>query len=918
MFQGRGLENFIQDIRDAKGKEGEQQRVQRELANIREKFTVRAESLNSYQRKKYIWKLVYIYMLGYEIDFGDAQIVALMQSESYSEKHCGYVAFTLMLPPHSECMGAALNAMRRDIACGLNEFQCLALTAIANQGGANLMSLSPEIRQIMSTPACHVHVKKKAAICLMRVIRETPDSIVASEWVSKIGELMTENHLGVQLSAANLLNAMARTHSAHFDSLIQYVTHALQRLVIHKTCAPEYLYFDIACPWLQVKLLQALQNFAPPADSSTRTQLEDILHRIITGTRPSESVNKSNAEHSIMIEAINVVIAHGMDTYPTLAQEIVTHLGRFIRVPEPNPRYLGLATMVRLAKACGKSYIKNHREAVMDSIKDADISIRRRALDLIFVLCDSESAASIVGRLITYLPASAVEIREEMVLKIAILAEKFTTDLRWYVDTVLSLIQIAGSHVADEVWFRIIQIVTNNKDLQKYATEQLFPSLQDPHAHETAICMAAYLVGEFGFLICENDGMYPDDQFTALQAQFASVNSNARGIILSAMAKMTNVFEDYRPAIVEFLRKHSGAEDIELQQRALEYSTLPSLGSEWLEEVLREMPHYSMDRESPLEARLRAGSTDAALNGGAALPPVGENGSGGANENGSGDSVGTGNFGSEPALLDLGIAETPAPANGVATHVTVSDEAASGGQLRAWFTNACRMNGGVLYQDSYVQILSKVQLKPPRAQIALLVKNLTSSPMENLAISVPSVPYLATQVEKVASTVDANGQLQVRMVADSKEPFAAPPEFTVSYSCAGRAHEYPLRFPITAASFMAPIELTTDVFRSKWAELTGEGKDSVAVVESAVPVNLQALSDLKSTLSEALHMKVIDGLYDDPRIFSLAGGFRLPNSVVGCLMSVRAKDGESYDVAIRTLHPKCTAALSSMVKLLMR
>lgn len=63
--------------------------------------------------------------------------------------------------------------------------------------------------------------------------------------------------------------------------------------------------------------------------------------------------------------------------------------------------------------------------------QDADISIRRRALDLLFVMADETNGAVIVEELVTYLGASGAAIREEMVLKIAILAEKFTDDLNW-------------------------------------------------------------------------------------------------------------------------------------------------------------------------------------------------------------------------------------------------------------------------------------------------------------------------------------------------------------------------------------------------------------------------------------------------------------------------------------------------------
>ena len=61
---------------------------------------------------------------------------------------------------------------------------------------------------------------------------------------------------------------------------------------------------------------------------------------------------------------------------------------------------------------------------------------------------------------------SRYEIREELVLKIAILAEKFVSDYTWYVDVILKLIRIAGDHVAEEVLHRVTQIIINRQDVQ--------------------------------------------------------------------------------------------------------------------------------------------------------------------------------------------------------------------------------------------------------------------------------------------------------------------------------------------------------------------------------------------------------------------------------------------------------------------
>jgi len=47
-----------------------------------------------------------------------------------------------------------------------------------------------------------------------------------------------------------------------------------------------------------------------------------------------------------------------------------------------------------------------------------------------------------------------------MVLKTAILSEKYATDYNWYVDVILQLIRIAGDYVSDEVWHRVVQVIT--------------------------------------------------------------------------------------------------------------------------------------------------------------------------------------------------------------------------------------------------------------------------------------------------------------------------------------------------------------------------------------------------------------------------------------------------------------------------
>ena len=49
-------------------------------------------------------------------------------------------------------------------------------------------------------------------------------------------------------------------------------------------------------------------------------------------------------------------------------------------------------------------------------------------------------------------------------LKIAILAERFRSEHEWYVDVILSLVSQAGDFVSEEIWYRVVLIITNQGD----------------------------------------------------------------------------------------------------------------------------------------------------------------------------------------------------------------------------------------------------------------------------------------------------------------------------------------------------------------------------------------------------------------------------------------------------------------------
>lgn len=87
----KGLNQFILKIRACQNKESETKTVEKEMAKIRQKFSS-TRAMDGYSKKKYIWKLLFMIILGYEVDFGQDEASTLIISGKFSEKYTGYVA----------------------------------------------------------------------------------------------------------------------------------------------------------------------------------------------------------------------------------------------------------------------------------------------------------------------------------------------------------------------------------------------------------------------------------------------------------------------------------------------------------------------------------------------------------------------------------------------------------------------------------------------------------------------------------------------------------------------------------------------------------------------------------------------------------------------------------------------------------
>lgn len=584
--------------------------------------------------------------------------------------------------------------------------------------------------------------------------------------------------------------------------------------------------------------------------------IREVLQKILNlALETNKNVQQNNAQNAVLFEAINLIIH--LDTEHTLMKQISSRLGRFIQSRETNVRYLGLEAMTHLAaRADTLEPIKQHQDVILGSLKDRDISVRRKGLDLLYSMCDSTNAQPIVGELLHYLQNADFAIREEMVLKIAILTEKYATDVQWYVDISLRLIAMAGDHVSDEVWHRVIQIVTNNEELQVYAAQNALQYVKADHIHETLVKIGAYILGEFGHLIAEEKGCSPIEQFLALQGKLAACSSSTRAMILSSFVKFVNLFPEIKPQLIRVFDVYSHTLDSELQQRACEYLAMATMPTDdLLRTVCDEMPPFP-ERQSALLSRLHqkhANTSDKRtwiVGGKDANADASElsmvknpglkrsfstnlNGQATGNGHANGAAAANGTNGHSAVndlagldMFNLGSAEPksvkPPPNLASAAHLSPGWEKG--------FTRLLLKGEGVLFEDGQMQVGVRSEYRGQMACLILYFSNKTpaviSSFTTTLDLDESEKGKLTWDIKGLPDpTIVQGAQAQQVIMFEAKQVFEKSPTMRISY-LAGALQALTLKLPVTIHKFMDPAELTADDFFKRWKQIGADSREA--------------------------------------------------------------------------------------------
>ncbi|KAG5456527.1 MAG: armadillo-type protein, partial [Olpidium bornovanus] len=360
------LKDLIKALRAAKTAADERALIQRESANIRTAF----KEENHETRHANIAKLLYIHMLSYPAHFGQIECLKLVASNRFTDKRLGYLGIMLLLDENQEVLTLVTNSLKKWMSMvSCVEFRSRKRTSKILCADSDIALLSDfdavkRDRQPSSPVFVCVNILGYgrfscygiAALCAIRVVRKIPE--IHESFVTKVVFLLSDRNHGVLLTGVTLITELC-------------------------AYSPENL-----------QLFRKLGDLTEPGVLGLRG-LPGRACKVATNTESTKNVG-----NAILYETVLTIMEIESDS--GLRVLAINILGRFLSNRDNNIRYVALMTLNKTV-AIDTNAVQRHRNIILDCLRDADISIRRRALDLSFALVNESNVRVLTRELLAFL-----------------------------------------------------------------------------------------------------------------------------------------------------------------------------------------------------------------------------------------------------------------------------------------------------------------------------------------------------------------------------------------------------------------------------------------------------------------------------------------------------------------------------------
>ncbi|KAE8633503.1 hypothetical protein XENTR_v10001898 [Xenopus tropicalis] len=576
------LHELIRAIRSVKTQNEEREVIQRECADIRSSF----RDEDSLYRGRSLAKLLYVHMLGYPAHFGQMECLKLIASSKFTDKRIGYLGAMMLLDERQDAHLLITNSMKRDLEHSSPVVQGLALCTLACLGSTEMCrDLAGEVEHLLQNSTGHV--KKKAVLCAVHIIRKVPELVEMFVPVSE--ELLGEKRHGVLYGAVLLVTEICRRQPEACKRFRKLLPLLLQKLrQVMSGYSPDHVVSGVTDPFLQVRLLRLLKILGQN-DESVCDAMSDLLAQVSTCTD-----TQSNAGNSVLYETVLTIV----DTKSASGLRVlaVNILGRFLLSSDKNIRYVALTSLNRLVQS-DYAAVQRHRGTIVECLRQTDTSLNKKALELCFALVNETNILPMMKELQRFLQTCPLELKQQCTSGIFLCAERFSPSTRWHIDTIMGTLVTAGESVRDDAVSHLIHLISGASELHGYIVHRLFLAVSKDIGQQPLVQVAAWCIGEYGELLISGSSEEPvkvteDDVLDVLEGILQSHISlpNTRAYTLTAIMKLSTRFTRCVDRIRRVVSIYSSCHDVELQQRAVEYNALFKKYDHMRSAILEKMP----------------------------------------------------------------------------------------------------------------------------------------------------------------------------------------------------------------------------------------------------------------------------------------------------------------------------------------
>ena len=568
------IRQLIKRVRACRTAEEERSVINKESAEIRNL----SKDPNVPHKARNLCKAIYMQMMGYQTSFMQLSCINLLASPDYTEKRIAYSALSLVIDSTSQVLLLATSTIKKDLQNKDNpEIQALALNAVGDVCTPDMCrEISMEVSNIIQN-AEDSNVKKKAACAAVIIIKNCPEMM--DSYIDKIPLLLEDRTHSVCLSGIYLVLEMINKNPSIVDKIKKY--HSMfvkyEKSLLSVSYSPEFDVNGITDPFLQAKILEILQYTAKD-DKDLIDELADLFVSVQSITESSKQTGYA-LQYEIIKDINNLNASSGMKN---LSNNI---LGKFLSSNDYNLKYIALNTLKDVARKDLAS-VQKHRSVILEFLKDNDISLQKRALDLIYLIINKNNLKNITKECLIFLPKAEDEIKYELTKKLQDSIVKYSLSYKWEIDSLIKMVINSKGKLYEDVLSQIIIAILKVKELYVYSAHKVFLALKvkknENNPSLAKLCI--YIIGELctyltnnTTLNCKNEtiSVTEDDILNLLKDVGLKHNSLGNETVieylLNAFVKMIIKFKDKKSVIESLIKFYKRSFFAEVQSRALEY-----------------------------------------------------------------------------------------------------------------------------------------------------------------------------------------------------------------------------------------------------------------------------------------------------------------------------------------------------------